>query len=96
MEGYFGLLLGPYKEGTGVFASSWGRDSGNTVSLTDLELHQVRQAHWPGSSTDPLVSSSHLDISGITGYKCVHDTKVFHRRDGDQIQALLFVSQVLC
>lgn len=92
MEGHFGLLFGPYKEGTDVFASPWGRDSGNTVSLTDSELHQVRQAHWPASSTDPPVSAS----LGLQFTSVFHDTKLFHRCDGDQIQALLFVSQVLC
>lgn len=79
-----------------MFASSRGRDCGNTVSLTDLELHQVRQAPWPTSSMDPPVSLHILTSLGSQVTSVYHDTKLFHRQDGGQTQALLFVSRVLC
>lgn len=59
------------RKGQILFTSPWGRNSGNTVSLVDLEIHQIRLAHWPASSRDPPASLSHLAISGITDYQCM-------------------------
>lgn len=59
------------RKGQMLFTSPWGRNSGNTVSLVDLEIHQGRSAHWPASSRDPPASLSHRAISGIIDYQCM-------------------------